>query len=182
VTAGKIKVLSAVLAQDPGIGPGIGIVQHVPEKFTAAFAARLDSICPSSVREATDGDRVLPGRVLIAPGGRHMAVERDGAQYRVRTTEGERVNRHKPSVDVLFESVASCAGRNALGVIMTGMGDDGARGLHQMRTAGAQTLGQDEQSCVVHGMPAAAKQSGAVEREIPLGDIAGAIQMFAGRR
>ena len=181
-STGGTQALEMVLTELPRVGPGIVIVQHMPEKFTAAFAARLDSICPSSVSEATDGDRVRPGRVLIAPGGRHMAVERDGAQYRVRITDGERVNRHKPSVDVLFESVARCAGRNALGVIMTGMGDDGARGLHQMRTAGAQTLGQDEQSCVVHGMPAAAKQSGAVEREIPLGDIAGAIQMFAGRR
>jgi two-component system chemotaxis response regulator CheB len=180
-STGGTQALELVLTGLPRVGPGIVVVQHMPEKFTAAFAARLDTLCESTVSEAADGDRVLPGRVLIAPGGRHMAVERDGAQYRVRVSDGERVNRHKPSVDVLFGSVARCAGRNALGIILTGMGDDGAAGLLQMRSAGAHTLGQDENSCVVYGMPAAAQQIGAVERELPLGEIADAIQAFAVR-
>jgi two-component system, chemotaxis family, protein-glutamate methylesterase/glutaminase len=122
---------------------------------------------------------VLPGRALVAPGGSHMAIERDGAQYRARITDGPRVNRHRPSVDVLFESVARHVGGNAMGVILTGMGDDGARGLLQMRQAGARTLGQDEASCVVYGMPQAAKELGAVEAEVGLTSVAAAIQRFA---
>jgi two-component system, chemotaxis family, protein-glutamate methylesterase/glutaminase len=181
-STGGTQALELVLSRLPRVAPGIVVVQHMPEKFTAAFANRLNGLCQAEVIEASDGDRVLPGRVLIAPGGRHMAIARDGAQYIVRVTDGPRVNRHKPSVDVLFESAARFAGANALGVIMTGMGDDGARGLLQMRTAGAQTLGQDERSCVVYGMPAAAYDLGAVERELPLDQIAGAIETFAGRR
>jgi two-component system chemotaxis response regulator CheB len=153
----------------------------MPEKFTAAFASRLDTRCEASVVEASDGDRVLPGHVLIAPGGRHMSVRRDGAQYRVRVADGPPVNRHKPSVDVLFRSVAECAGRNAMGVIMTGMGDDGARGLKDMRDAGAHTLGQDEATCVVYGMPGEAVKHGAVEIEASLQQIPGLIERFAGR-
>ncbi|MGF1653606.1 MAG: chemotaxis response regulator protein-glutamate methylesterase, partial [Actinomycetales bacterium] len=126
-STGGTQALEQVLTQLPRVGPGIVVVQHMPELFTAAFAARLNSVCEAEVAEAGDGDRVLSGRILLAPGGRHMAVERDGAQYRVRVTDGPRVNRHKPSVDVLFQSVARYAGANALGVIMTGMGDDGAR-------------------------------------------------------
>lgn len=131
--------------------------------------------------EAAEGDRVLPGRILIAPGGRHMAVVRDGAQYRVQISDGPRVNRHKPSVDVLFESAARFVGSNALGVILTGMGDDGSRGLLQMRDAGARTIGQDESTCVVYGMPKAARDIGAVETELPLGAIPDAMLLFANR-
>jgi two-component system, chemotaxis family, protein-glutamate methylesterase/glutaminase len=178
-STGGTQALELVLTTLPRVAPGIVIVQHMPEKFTAAFAARLNSVCESEVLEASNGDRVLPGRILIAPGGLHMSVERDGAQYRVRIADGPRVNRHKPSVDVLFESVARSAGRNALGVIMTGMGDDGARGLLQMRTAGAQTIGQDEATCVVYGMPAVAQKLGAVEKQVPLNLIAGLIERFA---
>jgi two-component system chemotaxis response regulator CheB len=180
-STGGTQALELVLNSMPRITPGIVVVQHMPEKFTAAFAARLDGRCESSVREASDGDRVLPGHVLIAPGGRHMSVRRDGAQYRVHVADGPPVNRHKPSVDVLFRSVAECAGRNAMGVIMTGMGDDGARGLKQMRDAGAHTVGQDEATCVVYGMPGEAKKEGAVEIEAPLGAIPGLIQRFASK-
>jgi two-component system chemotaxis response regulator CheB len=180
-STGGTQALEHVLTQLPRVGPGIVVVQHMPELFTAAFAARLDSVCEADVAEARDGDRVLPGRILLAPGGRHMSVERDGAQYRVRVTDGPRVNRHKPSVDVLFRSVARCAGANALGVIMTGMGDDGAQGLKEMRDAGARTVGQDEATCVVYGMPGSAKRLGAVERELALGAIPGAVLAFAGR-
>jgi len=166
----------------PRLSTGIVVVQHMPEKFTAAFAARLNGLCESEVLEASDGDRILPGRVLIAPGGRHMSVRRDGAQYRVQVTDDPPVNRHRPSVDVLFRSVAECAGRNAMGVIMTGMGDDGARGLLQMRQAGASTVGQNEATCVVYGMPGEAVKLGAVETEVPLPSIPGLISRFAGQR
>jgi two-component system chemotaxis response regulator CheB len=127
------------------------------------------------VREARHGDRVLPGRVLIAPGGRHMLLRRSGAQYQVDVIDGPPVSRHRPSVDVLFRSVARAAGSNALGIIMTGMGDDGARGLKELRDAGGRTLGQDEDSCVVYGMPKEAMKLGAVEQEIGLNQIAAAI-------
>jgi len=147
----------------------------MPEKFTAAFAERLNQVCEIEVREARHGDRVMPGRALIAPGGSHMLVKRNGAQYQVDIVDGPPVSRHRPSVDVLFRSVARCAGSNALGIIMTGMGDDGARGLKEIRDAGARTLGQDEPSCVVYGMPREAFKLGAVERELPLEQIAGAI-------
>jgi len=180
-STGGTQALELVLSSMPRIAPGIVVVQHMPEKFTAAFAARLDTMCEASVVEASDGDRVLPGQVLIAPGGRHMSVQRDGAQYRVHVADGPPVNRHKPSVDVLFRSVAECAGRNAMGVIMTGMGDDGARGLKQMRDAGAHTVGQDEATCVVYGMPGEAKKEGAVEIESPLQAIPGLIQRFASK-
>jgi two-component system chemotaxis response regulator CheB len=181
-STGGTQALELVLTSLPRVSPGIVIVQHMPEKFTAAFAARLNQLCESEVLEATNGERVLPGRVLIAPGGLHMTVERDGAQYRVRIADGPRVNRHKPSVDVLFQSVARSAGSNALGVIMTGMGDDGARGLLQMREAGARTVGQNEATCVVYGMPAVAVKLGATEREVPLNSIAGVIEQYAASR
>lgn len=155
--------------------PGIVVVQHMPEKFTAAFAERLNHVCEIEVREAVQGDRIIPGRALIAPGGTHMLVKRSGAQYQVDIVQGPPVSRHRPSVDVLFRSVARSAGSNALGIIMTGMGDDGARGLKEMRDAGARTLGQDEDSCVVYGMPREAFKLGAVERELPLEQIASAI-------
>ena len=178
-STGGTQALELVLSRLPRVTPGIVVVQHMPERFTAAFAARLDASCRPDVAEARDGDRVLPGRVLIAPGGLHMAVERDGAQYRVRVFDAPRVNRHKPSVDVLFRSVARCAGRNALGVIMTGMGDDGAKGLREMRDAGAVTLGQDEASCVVYGMPGTARRLDAVDREVSLESITDEILDFA---
>jgi two-component system chemotaxis response regulator CheB len=159
---------------------GIVIVQHMPEQFTAMFAERLNSLSAIEVREARNNDRVLPGRALIAPGGRHMLLKRSGAQYHVEVLDGPLVNRHKPSVDVLFRSVARFAGANATGVIMTGMGDDGARGLKEMSDAGAATIAQDEASCVVFGMPKEAIKRGAVDRVMPLGQIASAL-IDAGR-
>ena len=135
-------------------------------------AARLDSLCEIEVREAQHNDRVLPGRALIAPGGRHMLLKRSGAQYLVEVRDGPLINHHRPSVDVLFRSVAKSAGLNALGVIMTGMGDDGAAGLLEMRQAGAQTLAQDEDSCVVYGMPKEAVKRGGVQKTVPLSQVA----------
>jgi two-component system chemotaxis response regulator CheB len=171
-STGGTQALEVVLTALPRNSPGIVIVQHMPEKFTAAFAARLDSICAISVREARNNDKVLPGQALIAPGGRHMLLRRSGAQYVVEVRDGPLVNRHRPSVDVLFRSVASCAGSNALGVIMTGMGDDGAAGMLEMRHAGARTIAQDEASCVVYGMPKEAVKRGGVEKTVALAAIA----------
>jgi len=170
-STGGTQALEAVLTRLPRTTPGIVVVQHMPEKFTALFAQRLNQICAMEVQEAHDGQRAIPGLVLIAPGGKHMSVKRNGAQYLVEVRDGPPVNRHRPSVDVLFRSVAKCAGRNALGVIMTGMGDDGARGLLEMREAGAQTVAQDEESCVVFGMPKEAIKLGGAERILPLSRI-----------
>jgi two-component system chemotaxis response regulator CheB len=178
-STGGTQALEQVLTALPRVAPGIVIVQHMPEKFTASFAQRLDSLCQLEVREARHGDRVRPGLALIAPGGRHMTLKRSGAQYHVDVIDGPLINRHRPSVDVLFRSVALCAGKNALGVIMTGMGDDGARGLKEMREAGAYTLAQDEASCVVYGMPKEAVKLGAVERSLPLSAIAQAVLAHA---
>ena len=177
-STGGTLALETVLTALPAVCPGMVIVQHMPEKFTAMFASRLDSICKVEVREAQSGDRVIPGRALIAPGGRHMLLKRSGAQYIVEVVDGPLVNRHKPSVDVLFRSVAQIAGRNALGIIMTGMGDDGARGLVEMHTAGARTVAQDEASCVVYGMPKEAVRLGAVDKSVPLEAIAREILAF----
>jgi two-component system chemotaxis response regulator CheB len=174
-STGGTQALEEVLTALPRVCPGMVIVQHMPEKFTAAFAARLDGLCQVEVREAQHNDRVVPGRALIAPGGRHMLLKRSGAQYFVEIVDGPLVNRHRPSVDVLFRSAAKSAGANALGVIMTGMGDDGAAGLAEMRIAGARTLAQDEESCVVFGMPKEAIKRGGVERTIPLSGIASEI-------
>jgi two-component system chemotaxis response regulator CheB len=171
-STGGTQALEEVLTGLPRVCPGIVIVQHMPEKFTAAFADRLDSICRISVKEAAHNDRVVQGRALIVPGGRHLLLKRSGAQYFVEVVDGPLVNRHRPSVDVLFRSVAKCAGANALGVIMTGMGDDGAAGLLEMRCAGACTVAQDEESCVVFGMPKEAIKRGGVERSIALGAVA----------
>lgn len=162
-STGGTQALEVVLRQLPEDCPGIVIVQHMPEKFTAAFAQRLNGLCRIEVREARHMDRVRAGLALIAPGGRHMQLKRSGAQYLVEVMDGPPVNRHKPSVDVLFRSVARHAGHNALGVIMTGMGDDGARGLLAMREAGARTVAQDEASCVVFGMPKEALRMGAAQ-------------------
>jgi two-component system, chemotaxis family, protein-glutamate methylesterase/glutaminase len=174
-STGGTQALEVVLTALPRVCPGIVIVQHMPEKFTAAFAARLNNICEIEVREAQNGDRVIPGRALIAPGGRHMLLKRSGAQYIAEVIDGPVVNRHRPSVDVLFRSVAKCAGKNAIGIIMTGMGDDGAAGLLEMKQAGAHTVAQDEATCVVYGMPKEAVKRGAAEKIIPLESIAGVI-------
>lgn len=170
-STGGTQALELVLKALPRVSPGIVIVQHMPENFTAAFAERLNRLCEIEVKEAVSGDRVIPGRALIAPGGKHMLLKRSGAQYHIDIIDGPPVSRHRPSVNVLFRSVAQCAGKNALGIIMTGMGDDGAQGLKEMLDAGAHTLGQDEDSCVVYGMPKEALKLGAVEREIPLARI-----------
>ena len=151
----------------------------MPELFTRAFAARLDSLCRITVKEAECNDTVLRGRALIAPGNHHMLLQRSGARYFVDIKEGPLVCRHRPSVDVLFRSAARYAGKNAVGVIMTGMGDDGARGLLEMKQAGAVTLAQDEASCVVFGMPKEAIKHGAVDKILPLPALAGAILGYA---
>jgi two-component system chemotaxis response regulator CheB len=170
-STGGTQALEEVLLQLAPGAPGIAIVQHMPEKFTAAFAERLNGICEIEVGEARHGERLLPGHALIAPGGRHLALRRSGAYYYVDVIDGPLVNRHRPSVDVLFRSVARCAGANALGIIMTGMGDDGARGLKEMRDAGGATLAQDEASCVVFGMPKEAIRMGGAQRVQPLADM-----------
>jgi len=160
--------------------PGIVIVQHMPERFTAAFAKRLDGLCAVEVKEAEDGDEVLSGRVLIAPGNRHTALLRRGGNFYVSVTDGPLVSRHRPSVDVLFRSAARHAGKGAIGILMTGMGDDGADGLLDMRKAGAATVAQDEATSVVFGMPREAIERGAAGKIVPLGLIAEEI-VLAGR-
>jgi two-component system chemotaxis response regulator CheB len=178
-STGGTEALKDFLMALPADCPGVVIVQHMPEKFTRAFADRLDGLCTVRVKEAADGDRVLTGHVLIAPGGYHMRLVRAGATYLVRITSDPPVNQHRPSVDVLFESCSETAGANVVGVIMTGMGDDGARGLLAMRKAGARTLAQDEASCVVFGMPKAALDLGGVERVLPLSRLADAALSLA---
>jgi two-component system chemotaxis response regulator CheB len=158
---------------------GIVIVQHMPEKFTAAFAARLNTLCAIEVREAKHGDRVRPGLALIAPGGQHMSLMRNGAYYHVSVKPGPAVNRHCPSVDVLFRSVAKIAGTNSIGIIMTGMGDDGARGLLEMKENGARTFAQDEESCVVFGMPKEAYKRGATDQLVGLDKIPAIIMAYS---
>ncbi len=179
-STGGVQTIEAVLKQLPRTCPGIVLVQHMPERFTHSFAARLNSVTELEVLEAKDGDRVINGRVLVAPGGRHMQVKRSGAQYVVEVRDGPLVNHHKPSVDVLFKSVAHCVGRNAIGAIFTGMGDDGARGLLEMRKSGAVTLAQDEASCVVYGMPKAAADMGAAQHVVPLAEMAAAVLRLSG--
>jgi two-component system chemotaxis response regulator CheB len=174
-STGGTQALEAVLTALPRVSPGIVIVQHMPEKFTASFAERLNGLCQMEVREAKNNDRVIPGLALIAPGGRHMLLKRSGAYYHVEVIDGPLVNRHRPSVDVLFRSVAKFAGRNATGIIMTGMGDDGARGLKELHESGARTYAQDEASCVVFGMPKEAIKLGGVDQVIALGDIPRAV-------
>ena len=167
-STGGTQALELVLSALPRTVPGIVIVQHMPEKFTEMFAKRLDSICDIRVKEAKNNDRVMPGLALIAPGGKHMVLKRSGAQYHVQILDGPRVNRHKPSVDVLFRSVAKFAGSNALGVILTGMGNDGAHGLKEMNNVGAVTIAQDKESCVVFGMPKEAIALGAADKVLSL--------------
>jgi two-component system, chemotaxis family, protein-glutamate methylesterase/glutaminase len=180
-STGGTESLRVVLEALPAASPGIVVVQHMPEKFTEAFARRLDGLCEMEVKEAADGDTVLRGRVLIAPGDRHTLLQRSGARYYVCVKEGPLVSRHRPSVDVLFRSAARYAGANSVGIIMTGMGDDGARGLREMRQAGAATVAQDEASCVVFGMPKEAIALGAAEKVLPLDHLAAEI-IRAGRR
>jgi two-component system chemotaxis response regulator CheB len=174
-STGGTESLRVVLEALPTSTAGIIVVQHMPEKFTEAFARRLDGLCEMEVKEAADGDAVQRGRVLIAPGNRHMMLQRSGARYLVAVKDGPLVSRHRPSVDVLFRSAAQVAGRNAVGIIMTGMGDDGAHGLLEMRQAGAFTVAQDEASSVVFGMPKEAIALGAAERVLPLDRLAGEI-------
>lgn len=169
-TGGTIA-LESVLTRLPRTAPGIVVVQHMPEAFTAAFAARLDSICQVTVKEAVSNDRVMPGLVLIAPGGKHMLLRRSGAQYRVEVKDGPLVSRHRPSVDILFRSTSQAAGQNAIGIIMTGMGDDGAKGMRELHETGALTIAQDEASCVVYGMPKEAVKLGVVDGQMPLSDL-----------
>ena len=175
-STGGTQALEAVLTKLPPGMPGIVICQHMPEKFTASFAQRLNSVCALDVREAKDGDAVVPGVVLVAPGNFHMMLTLSGAQYQVRVKDGPRVHHQRPAVDVLFASVAKHAGRNAIGAIFTGMGADGAKGLLQMREAGAHTIAQDEASCVVFGMPREAIKLGAAVDILPLDEIAHALQ------
>jgi two-component system chemotaxis response regulator CheB len=167
-STGGVEALQRILTSLPATSPGIVIAQHMPPGFTSAFARRLDGQSAVTVMEATDGRRILPGHVYIAPGAHHLEVRRSGAHYECRVHDGPQVSGHRPSVDVLFRSVASNVGTNALGIILTGMGRDGADGLLEMRRAGARTLGQNEASCVIYGMPKAAMQVGAVELELPL--------------
>lgn len=172
-STGGTEALNKILKELPPVMPGIVIVQHIPPVFSRLFAERLNSQLPLSVKEAEDGDMVEPGRVLIAPGSRHMRVVQTGSRkFKVEVYEGAKVNGHCPSVDVLFDSVAALAGERAVGVILTGMGADGAKGLLAIRQSGGRTLGQDEESCVVYGMPKAAYEMGAVEKQLPLSHIA----------
>ena len=180
-STGGTQAIEGMLLQLPADAPGIAIVQHMPEKFTAMYAQRLDGICAMHVREARDGDRLERGVVLIAPGGRHMQLTKAAGQYRVRIIDGPPVNRHKPSVDVLFRSAAECAGRDILAVMLTGMGDDGARGMKLLHDNGARTVAQDETSCVVFGMPKEAIKLGAVDEILPLDRMANAILAFDAR-
>jgi two-component system chemotaxis response regulator CheB len=171
-STGGTEALRELLEAIPEDSPGMVIVQHMPEKFTASFAARLDSLCRVTVKEAADGDSVFPGQVLIAPGNKHTLLKRSGARYFVEVKDGPLICRHRPSVDVLFRSTARYAGKNAVGIIMTGMGDDGARGMLEMKQAGAINIAQDEATSVVFGMPGEAIKLGGVDRVMPLPRIA----------
>jgi two-component system chemotaxis response regulator CheB len=178
-TGGTIALRTVLMAL-PADAPGIVIVQHMPEKFTTSFAASLDRECAITVKEAENNDTVMRGTALIAPGNKHTLLKRSGARYYVEVRDGPLVSRHRPSVDVLFRSAARYAGGNAVGVIMTGMGDDGAHGLLEMKEANAKTLAQDEDSCVVFGMPNEAIKLGGVDRVVPLEAIAGEILRACG--
>ena len=170
-STGGTEAIKAVLTRMPPNSPGIVIVQHMPAKFTTSFAERLDSLCAISVSEAQDGDSVVNGRALLAPGNYHMLLKRSGARYYVEVKNGPLVHHQRPAADVLFRSVAKYAGANAVGIILTGMGADGAAGLLEMKNAGAQTIAQDEASCVVFGMPKEAIKQGGVDRVVPLDNV-----------
>ena len=178
-SAGGTQALEALLSSLPLNSPGIIIVQHMPEKFTFAFAKRLNNICAIEVKEAEDNDQVKSGTALIAPGNLHLMVIRKGSNYSVVTKEGPLVSRHRPAVDVLFRSVAKNGGENVLGVILTGMGDDGAAGMFEMKQSGSRTIAQNEETCVVFGMPKEAIKRGGVDEVLPLEDIPGEIVKFA---
>jgi two-component system chemotaxis response regulator CheB len=172
-STGGTEALKIFLESLPLDAPGVVIVQHMPELFTKSFANRLNQLCKITVKEAENGDTVIRGRALIAPGNKHMLLKRSGARYYVEVKDGPLVNRHRPAVDVLFRSTARYAGRNAIGIIMTGMGADGAQGLLEMKEAGASTIAQDEKSCVVFGMPKEAVKLNAADKILPLEQIAG---------
>ncbi|MFH7320784.1 chemotaxis response regulator protein-glutamate methylesterase [Desulfurivibrio sp. D14AmB] len=174
-STGGTEALKEVLTQFPPNSPGIMIVQHMPAKFTTSFAERLDSLCRVRVKEAEDGDAVVPGTALLAPGNFHMVMRRSGARYYVNIKSGPMVCYQRPAVDVLFNSVAAYGGANAIGVILTGMGKDGSQGMLKMKQAGARTIAQDEASCVVYGMPKEAVEVGAVDKVLPLKDIPAAV-------
>ncbi|MCB0340169.1 MAG: chemotaxis response regulator protein-glutamate methylesterase, partial [Bdellovibrionales bacterium] len=178
-STGGTQAIEAVLRRFPANAPGTAIVQHMPAGFTKSFSERLNSICEVEVREAENGDSIAPGKVLIAPGNRHMIIKQSGAQYIVEVKDGPLVGRHRPAVDVLFKSAAAFVGRNAVGVILTGMGKDGAEGMLKMKEGGAVNIAQDESSCVVYGMPKAAVEIGAVEHILPLDKIAAKILELA---
>jgi two-component system chemotaxis response regulator CheB len=181
-STGGVQALTAVLSQFPATAPGTVVVQHMPASFTRSFAERLNRDCAVEVSEARNGDSVIPGRVLIAPGGYHMMLRRSGARYFVEITDGPQVHHQKPAVEVLFNSVAKYAGANAVGAILTGMGADGAQGLLNMRNAGARTIAQDEQSSIVFGMPMEAIKLNAAEKVVPLQDVARMLLLMAVRR
>lgn len=178
-STGGTEALRIFLEGLPHDSPGVVIVQHMPEHFTKSFADRLNSLCKVTVKEAVNNDTVLPGRVLIAPGNKHMLLKRSGARYYVEVKDGPLVNRHRPSVDVLFRSTAQYAGTNSIGIIMTGMGADGAKGLLEMKKSGAKTIAQDEKSCVVFGMPKEAIKLEAADKIMPLDKIAGQVMSMA---
>ena len=178
-STGGVQALTEVLTAFPPNAPGTLVVQHMPALFTASFASRLNTLCKVEVREAAHGDSVVPGRVLIAPGGSHTTLRRSGARYYVELTDAPEEHHQKPAVDVLFQSVAKYAGANAIGAILTGMGADGALGLLAMRQAGAATIAQDEKSCIVFGMPMEAIKCGAAQHIMPLGEVASAMIALA---
>ncbi|HEX5374180.1 MAG TPA: chemotaxis response regulator protein-glutamate methylesterase [Aquabacterium sp.] len=177
-STGGTQAIESVLMGLPGDCPGIAIVQHMPEHFTAMYAQRLDAACAMHVREARDGDRIQRGVVLIAPGGKHMQLRKSGGQYFAVISDGPPVNRHKPSVDVLFQSAAECAGKDVLAILLTGMGNDGARGMKRLHDGGARTVAQNEETCVVFGMPMEAIRLQGVDEVLPLGQVARAILQF----
>lgn len=174
-STGGTEALREFLEGMPQDAPGIVIVQHMPEHFTKAFAQRLDGLCKMSIKEAENDDSVIKGRALIAPGNKHCLIKRSGARYYVEIRDGPLVSRHRPSVDVLFRSAARYVGKNCIGVIMTGMGDDGAHGMQEMKQEGSYNIAQDEKSCVVFGMPKEAIKLGGVDKVMPLGTIAGEV-------
>ncbi|KAF0813228.1 Chemotaxis response regulator protein-glutamate methylesterase of group 3 operon [Andreprevotia sp. IGB-42] len=180
-STGGVQALEAILPGLPANSPPIVIVQHMPENFTANFAARLNSLSKIEVRQAVNGDKLRTGLALIAPGGKHIIVKRNGQQYYVDIVDGPLITRHRPSVDVLFRSTASAAGQNGVGFLLTGMGDDGARCLREMRESGAMTYAQDEKTCTVFGMPREAIRMGGAVEIVPLQQIAGLIGRYAGR-
>ena len=181
-STGETEALATFLQMMPIDSPGMVIVQHMPEHFTKSFAERLNRICQISVKEAEDNDTIVRGRVLIAPGNKHTLIKRSGARYYVEVKDGPLVSRHRPSVDVLFRSASRYAGKNCVGVIMTGMGDDGAKGMKEMHDTGSWTIAQDEASCIVYGMPCEAVKLGGVDESVSLNNIADAVLKATGQR